>query len=232
MSATTKTLSKLGLCALVVWLSVALSSCAHNKPVKKLVEFTPTNPDLPALVVPVNKAKVSSSNATSSAKRAVVIVEKLVPNPGQEKLVAELKLELATTVENLRLTSEALDTALLRIPQLQKQVDDVRAWGDSQQVRAQAAEIEVANQKSRADIQEKRAERNGRERDVFVNLFAITLTILALLAAQPLIAGIAKSAGAYAPAAAIGLWIVAALAAYFASFWVIRGILRLLIVIL
>ncbi len=231
MSAETLKLSKLGLCALLVWVVCLLSSCAH-KPARKAIEFTPINPDVPAVSAPVGKAKASTVKASDSAARAVVIVEKIVPSPGQEAMVATLKLELATTVEQLRLTSEQLDSALLQIPHLERQISDMKEWGLKQQMLKQEAYKKAEMEERRAEIQEKRAERNGKERDVFVNLFAVTLTIIALLAVRPLIAGIAASTGVYAPAVAIGLWIVSAFGAYLGAFWLIRGILRLLVVTL
>ncbi len=204
MSIQTIRLSKLAGCALLVYLAIWLSGCAH-KPSARVV-FTPTNPDVPSVIAPVNKAKESAKSARGSADRAVVIVEKLVPSPGQERMISELRLELATTVENLRLTSDQLDTALLRLPQLERQIAEMKDWGIAQQRLAATESDRATAERARANKEYEIRQRVTRQRDVFVYIIAALGTVALLLAGKDLLASISRGFGAYAPLASIIIW--------------------------
>jgi len=177
----------------------------------------PTNPDISPVKLPVTKAQ-------SSVQRATVIVEKLVPAPGQAEQIAALKLELSTTAAELT-------EALSKIPVLQKQTDDLMAKWAEENARAAALYEQYQTEQTRADLAVSKSRRASAERDVFVNLFAVSLTIIVLMAVAPLIKNIAASTGVYAPVVAMGIWTAAAIGSYLAAYWLIRLLLRVLIVV-
>lgn len=200
---------------------LALPACTSGKrnaarpPVAIVVP--PTNPDISPVKLPVTKAQ-------SSVQRATVIVEKLVPAPGQAEQIAALKLELSTTAAELT-------EALAKIPVLQKQTDDLMAKWAEENARATALYEQYQAEQTRADLAVSKAKRASAERDVFVNLFAISLTVIVLMAVAPIVKSIAASAGVYAPVVAMGIWTAAAIGSYLTAYWLIRLLLRVLIVV-
>ena len=228
MSTPTRTLSKLGIFALLVWLSALLSSCAH-KPARPAVVYGPTNPDLPAVSAPVQQAKTSTGAASGAAQRAVVIVEKIVPAPGQEKMISDLKLELATTVEQLRLTSEQLDTALLQLPRLEKQIADMKEWGIAQQRLAATESDRATAERDRANKEYEIRQRVTRQRDIFVYIIAALGTVALLLAGKGLLADLSRGFGGYAPIASIIIWGAATALAFVGIFAGVQILLDLIV---
>jgi hypothetical protein len=217
---TTRKLATFLLLAAFALLGVFLvSSCRtvpKNRPVPVIV-VPPVNPDITPVRLPVTKAQ-------SSVQRAAVIVELLVPAPGQEEQIKALRLELSTTAAELT-------EALARIPALEKQTSDLMAkWAD-ENARASALYEQYQTEQARADLAVTKARRASAERDVFVNLFAVSLTVIVLMAVAPLIRNLAASTGAYAPVVALGLWTVAAISTYLAAFWLIRLTLRIFVVV-
>jgi len=149
-----------------------LSGCAKAE--KRLpITFPPVNPDVAAVTTIVAQTKASTARASDSASRAVQIVERIVVAPGQEVELQRLKLELSTTVEQLKFATEFLDAANVQVGVLTSQVEDCKRWGIEQQTAYHKAYAEAQVERSRADAEGKKAFRNGRERDVFVLLFAI-----------------------------------------------------------
>lgn len=212
---------------LIIILASASFGCA-SKPKPKPIEWTPVNPDIPAVVEPVKSARAGTDRAGAAAKRAVQIIEKIVPSPAQAAQISALRLELATTLDELRLTSEQLDNALLRIPQIEKQVADMKAWGLEQNRQLGAAVAAVAAERERADRQHAKARRIASERDLFVNLFAVAITVAGLIALVPLIRAVSEAAGPWQPAAAIGGFLLVSGGLYFGAFWLIRLLLSFL----
>lgn len=202
--------------ALTLPLFSACSTAKRNvaRPLPQIV-VPPVNPDMAPVRAPVTKAQ-------SSVKRATVIVEHLVPAPGQQAQIDALKLELATTAKDL---TDALDK--IAVVELQN-LDLLAKWTEENQ-RASALYQQFRTQEDRADNAVKQMKRAAAERDVFVNLFAVSLTIIVLLGLAPLIRNIAAYWPAYAPVLAMGLWAVAAIGAYLGAFWLIRLGLRIFV---
>jgi hypothetical protein len=198
---------------------VLLSSCrttSKPRPVPVVV-VPPVNPDIAPVRIPVSKAQ-------SSVQRATVIVERLVPSPGQEEQIKALRIELSTTAAELT-------EALAKIPVLQEQTDELVAKWFAENARASSLYEQYQAEQARADLATSKAKRSAAERDVFVNLFAVSLTVIVLMAAAPIVRNIATSTGVYAPVVALGLWVVAAISTYLAAFWLIRLILRIFVVV-
>lgn len=204
------------------------SSAQKRRPVPAIV-IPPVNPDIAPIRVLAKAASESTAKAGQSTARAVQIVERLVVAPGQEEQVKALKLELSTTADNLRITSEQLAKLQAQIPILEQQANTLVVQWQAENKRANDAYQEALAQTERADKAVASYKRASSERDVFVNLFAITLTVIVLMAAAPLIRNIAASSGAYAPVVALGLWAAAAIGSYLAAFWLIRAGLRLFV---
>ena len=201
-------------------LGIFLVSGCQSVPKRKVapvIVVPPVNPDIAPVRVPVSKAQ-------SSVQRATVIVERLVPSPGQEEQIKALRIELSTTAAELT-------EALARIPALQEQTEELVAKWFAENARASALYEQYQAEQARADLATSKAKRSAAERDVFVNLFAVSLTVIVLMAAAPIVRNIATSTGAYAPVVALGLWVVAAISTYLAAFWLIRLILRIFVVV-
>jgi hypothetical protein len=217
---TTRKLATFLIIAAFAMLGVFLvSSCKttpKNRPVPVVV-VPPVIPDIAPVRLPVTKAQ-------SSVQRATIIVEKLVPAPGQEEQIKALRLELSTTAAELT-------EALAKIPALEKQTSDLMAKWAEENARASALYGQYQAEQARADLAVTKARRASAERDVFVNLCAISLTVIVLMAVAPLIKNIAASTGVYAPVVAMGIWAGAAIGSYLAAYWLIRLLLRVLIVV-
>jgi hypothetical protein len=199
-----------------VFLLSACRTTSKPRPVPVVV-VAPTNPDIAPVRLPVTKAQ-------SSVQRATVIVEKLIPAPGQGEQIAALKLELSTTAAELT-------EALAKIPVLQEQTEELVAKWFAENARAASLYEQYKDEQARADVATSKARRASAERDVFVNLFAVSLTVICLMAAAPLIKNLAASTGVYAPVVAMGIWAGAAIGSYLAAYWLIRLLLRVLIVV-
>lgn len=180
-----------------------------------VVVVPPVNPDMAPVRAPVARAQ-------GSVQRAVTIVERLVAAPGQEEQIKALRLELSTTAAELT-------EALARIPALEADVSALMGKWREENARASALYEQYRAEQDRADMAVRQMKRVAAERDVFVNLFAVSLTVLALMAVAPLIRNLAASAGAYAPVAALGLWAAAAVGSYLGAFWLIRIGLRIFV---
>jgi hypothetical protein len=196
-----------------------VSGCqsVQKRKVAPVIVVPPVNPDIAPVRVPVSKAQ-------SSVQRATVIVERLIPAPGQEEQIKALRIELSTTAAELT-------DALAKIPALQEQTEELVAKWFAENARASSLYDQYQAERARADLATSKAKRSAAERDVFVNLFAVSLTVIVLMAAAPIVRNIATSTGAYAPVVALGLWVVAAISTYLAAFWLIRLILRIFVVV-
>lgn len=196
------------------------------------MRVAPVNPDIAPLKMPVAAAKAASKSASDSVARAVKIVTQLVPAPGQSAQIDALKLELATTEAELRITSNKLDVALAQIPALEAQATELMQRWHEENARADLA-VQKADDEAKKVLAEKEKSRvNGIERDVFVTLFSISLTVFGLMSAAPLLQKFSASFGTYAPAFAIASWIVSAVALFFAAFWLIRALLHVAVTLL
>ena len=161
---------------LIVLVSLMCGGCAKVDSRPPIV-FTPVNPDVASVSSIVAQSKASTVKASDSAARAVKIVESIVVAPGQEIELERLKLELSTTIEQLKFAGEFLENANKQVKILSGQVADMKQWGVEQN-RLYVAEYKTAQtERSRADAEHKAAFRNGRERDVFVLLFSIAGTV-------------------------------------------------------
>lgn len=178
----------------------------------------PTNPDIAPVKTQVTKAQ-------SSVQRATVIVERLVPAPGQQAQIDALKLELSTTAAELT-------EALAKIPVLQAQTEELVTKWFAENARAAALYEQYQTQLGRADKALKRERQRTTERNFFINLFAVGLMAGIVFAAIPLIRNLSTLAGAWQPFAAVGLFLVVAGGAYGFSFWLVLMIMKLLIVVL
>jgi hypothetical protein len=218
---TTRKLATFLLLAAFALLGIFLvSSCRtvpKNRPVPVIV-VPPVNPDIAPVRIPVSKAQ-------SSVQRATVIVEKLVPAPGQEEQIKALRLELSTTAAELT-------DALAKIPVLQEQTEELVAKWFAENARATALYEQYQVEQTRADTAVKRERQRTAERNFFINLFAIGLTAGIIIVALPFIRQFSALAGAWQPAAALVLFLVVSGAAYGFSFWAVLMIMKLLIVIL
>lgn len=194
------------LAAITLAMVFLASGCAHVDKRPPIV-FAPTNPDLPAVVAPVTSAKGSSERAGASTQRAIAIANQLsAENQNNKELVERLKLELATTADALRLTGEQLDTAILQLSKLDKQILDMKEWGVAQQARATDAEGKIDDERARADREHKNGARAAKQRDLFVWVIAVLGTLAVLAAGKDIIASIARGTGAWAPLASIALF--------------------------
>ena len=194
---------------IIVLTVLASSACSTAKP---RVVVPPVNPDLAAVVTPVKrasettaKASASVKTASASATRAISIADKLVA-PGQEAQVAQLKLELKTTVDELTVTTAQLDavmadlvSTLAKTSILQMEVNKLRDQVIEEQKIA-------ADERQAADLKRKELARVAKQRDLFVWIIAILGTIAVLLGLKDIISKVAQSFGPYAPLAAIALW--------------------------
>ena len=162
------------------------SGCAKADKRPPIV-FAPVNPDVAAVTTRVTQAKASTVKASDSASRAVQIVERIIVAPGQEVELERLKLELSTTIEQLKFTREFLENANTQIGTLASQVEDCKRWGIEQQELYRAEYNNSQTERSRADTEHKVAFRNGRERDVFVTFAALVAAAFALSAIRPLL---------------------------------------------
>lgn len=142
-------------------LLLALSGCATQHPLKSPPQ--PPSPDTAIVRIPIVRAAESTKKvvshvaaAKSAAERGVQIVEKLVPTAGQEAEIAQLKLELSTTVQELTLANEriasvlaALGEAIAKSQKLQVDFDNMQDWGVAQQSRADnlQAKLNIVNLK-------------------------------------------------------------------------------------
>lgn len=177
-----------------------IAGCAHADKRPPII-FAPTNPDVASVTTSVSQARANASRASESASRATQIAERIVVAPGQEAELARLKLELSTTVEQLKLAEVNFDNARLRLQEFQAQVEDMKQA-------AQSLSESVKNERSRADAEGRKAFRNGRERDVFVLLFSIFGAVSAVSAAKPFLWKLAPGWSAIALAAtAIGSFV-------------------------
>lgn len=114
----------------IVFISL-LSGCAKVESRPPIV-FPPSNPDVAAIKSIVTQTKASNTKAGDAAGRAVQIVEKIIVAPGQEAELQKLKLELQTTIEQLKFSQEFLENANAQLVSLTSQVDEMKAWGVKQ----------------------------------------------------------------------------------------------------
>jgi len=189
----------------------------------RLIVVPPVNPDIAPVRAPIAGAKEATARAMSSAARATVIVERIIPVPGQEESIAALKLELATTVDELRLTSEKLDLALSQIPQLEKEILNLMNRWKAENVRADMEADHASAERARADREHTKAIRAGRERDAFVMLFALSGVVAVLSAVKDPIRTIPN------PWLQLLAWAAAAVGSFLACFWAIRVIVGFLV---
>ena len=196
-----------------------LCSCASHK-IRPAV-----NPDVATFVIPAKRASDTTTKAVASVKsakgaaeRAVIIVEKLVPSQGQEAQVAQLKLELKTTVNDLELTTAQLESVKIDLAATVEKSDQLQKQIDAQSASLYAAEQTAKAEKIRADKEHVERQRAAKQRDVFVWVISILGTIAVLLALKGILANVAQSFGAYAPIAAVVLW-GAAIAVSMAAFY-------------
>ena len=233
-NAVTKSTKKalgLAICLALILLGQWLfAGCAHSRAAG--VKVPPVNPDIAPLKVPVAAAKAASKSATDSVARAVQIVTKLVPAPGQVEQINALKLELATTEAELKITSDKLDLALAQIPALEAQTGELMQRWREENSRAELAAQGEQNAIAKAAKEKAAAVQAGAERDIFVTLFAVSLTVFGLMAAAPLIQKFSASFGAYAPFAAVGSWIFAAVTLFFSAFKAIRALLHVAVTLI
>ena len=168
-----KVLSSMMVAALIC-LTMAFNTGCARKEARPPIVFAPVNPDVAAVTTRVTQAKASTVKASDSASRAVQIVERIIVAPGQEQELTKLKWELSTTIEQLNFSKGFLNAANDQVDILMGQVDDMKAWGVEQN-RLYVVEYGISqDERKRADTEHKAAFRNGRERDVFVLLFAIS----------------------------------------------------------
>ncbi|MEO8205316.1 MAG: hypothetical protein ABI615_03990 [Chthoniobacterales bacterium] len=80
-----------------------------------------------------------------------------------------------------------MDLAQIQISEIQKLADSNRDWGIAQSVRADVAELEKAKETTRADKERAEKIQIGRERDVFVILFALTGALATVFAFVPML---------------------------------------------
>jgi hypothetical protein len=165
------------------------------------------------------------TKAQSSVQRATVIVEKLVPAPGQEEQIAALRLELSTTAAELT-------EALSRIPLLQKQTDDLLAKWVEENARAASLYEQWHGEQERADKAVASMKRVSAERDVFIKLFAVAFTVAAMMALTPIIKVFGSGFGPlYGPWVHLGCFIGGSAIAYIGAVSLIRLLLRIFVVL-
>lgn len=193
MKTPSRTLATFILCALMALLAMALlGGCKHTRPDERpgqQLVIPPSSPDLPAIQNEITNAKASSGRASASAKRADMAAASIIAaNAAQEAQIKQLRLELATTIEDLRLVEESLDRSLAQIERLKVDVAKLTDWGIAWQSAAHTAQEQEDNARLLAQAHEKAARKAGRERDVFVLLFAIILAVFATVQAAPYLA--------------------------------------------
>jgi len=211
-------------CAVFLGMAFVTSGC-RSVPRRSVPEIVvpPVNPDMAPVREPVKSAKASAGKAQSSAERAAVIVEKIIPSAGQEDQIKTLKLELATTVEELRIAGEKLDLALLQIPQLEKDISTLMQRWKVENTRADTAVLAAAKERARADKEHGKAIKAGRERDAFVLLFALSGVVAVLTVAKDPIRTIQN------PWLQLLAWAGVAVGSFLACFWAIRLLVAFLV---
>jgi len=162
-------------------IALLCGGCAHAP----RIIVPPFNPDVSSVGIPVSRAKAGSAKAVESVKQAVVYVTQLVPAPGQEVVIAQLKLSLQTTQEEMAFVDAMLDEALTKIPKLTAETENMKLWGAEQQ-RLYLDEVDTSKaERARADKAHADKFRNGRERDVFILLLSIVAAVHALSFLRP-----------------------------------------------
>lgn len=202
------------LAAITLAMVFLASGCAHVDKRPPIV-FAPTNPDLPAVVAPVTSAKGSSERAGASTQRAIAIANQLsAENQNNKELVERLKLELATTADALRLTGEQLDTAILQLSKLDKQILDMKAWGVEQNRQLSEVVNQVQSERDRANKEYQIRQRVTKQRDIFVYIIASLGTAAVLMAFRGSLVSLARTS----PIAGIICTILAAVVTFIAFF--------------
>lgn len=202
--------------ALAIAAAIALTGCArHAGSRAPAVAPAPVRPDTSAVAARTSAAK-------SSAARASGIADRLQVMPGQESSLMSLRLELGATTEQL-------SEASAMIPKLESEITGLTISYQNEAAMSKSLYAQFVAQKAKADAEADKAKRAASERDVFVNLFALSLVAAAMMLAGPLIKNVSASFGMYAPAAAIGLWAVFGVAVYFSAYWLIRLLLQFVV---
>jgi cation transport ATPase len=113
----------------------------------------------------------------------------------QEVTRDQLKFEVVQIKALSQKQKGRLSLAQENLKEVQRKSDFNLKWGIDQSTRADSAELREKEQKDRADKEHKKAIQNGRERDVFVVLFAICLTIFTMVAVLPNLARVLNISG-------------------------------------
>lgn len=181
-----------------------------------VVVVPPVNPDMAPVRAPVARAR-------GGVERAAVMLDNLVPaDAGEAGKIAALRLELRTTAAELT-------EALARIPGLEDDISRLMGKWREENARAAALYEQYVAERDLADGAMRKLRRAEAERDLFVNLLAVGAVVLVMMVAAPWIRRISAAAGAWAPVAALGMFLAAAGGAYFGTFWLIRLGLRIFV---
>lgn len=135
---------------------------------------------------------------------------------GQEINRDQLKQEVVQIKALSQKQKNTLSSAQFNLKEVQRKADVNLKWGIDQSLRADNAELRERQQKERADAEHRKAVQNGRERDVFVVLFAIAATIATVSLLMPIIGKLQFPWNIVAP--------IAACIIFFAAYY---GIIRL-----